>query len=396
MKKIFSLLLAGTATFLMLTTAFVPVALAAEFLHPADENGNVTLSSSETHHNAYVAGGSVFINSLTTGDLYAAGGNLTIEGKVEQDVVVAGGTVVINGEVGGDVRVAGGTVIISNKVGGDIVMLAGTLTLTEKASVTGGLYVAGGDLSIDAPVAGEAKLNGENVRINSAITGAVSVMANRSLTFGKSAVVQNKISYKGATEAVVQEGAQVSAVEFQTLPQHKGGQAGKAVAAIFSVMFVLKIVGIALLGLVLIKLFPSTSKKLVGSVKQNIWANLGIGFLALFVAPIALIILAVTIVGIYLAIFVFFVWLVLVLIASIVACVFAGSWILDILTKKTEMVVDWQAVLIGTVALSVLTLIPVLGILIFIILLLVCFGVVLRHLYETAKFEQGSGVTIQS
>ncbi len=390
MKKIFGSMLASAAALFVLSAMFVPVASAAEFLHPADENGNVTLSSSETHNNAYVAGGSVFINSTTTGDLYAVGGTLTLEGPVEQDVVIAGGTVIINGSVGGDVRILGGTVTINSKVGGDVIMLAGTLNVTEKASVAKDFYVAGGDIALDAPVGGNVNVNAEMIRINSAVTGTFVAISNGTLTFGKSAVVPNKITFKGNTPAVVQEGAQVSTIDFQTLPQHKGGEAGKAVAAIFSIMFVVKIIGIALLGFLVIKLFPKTTKQIVGSVLTKSWANLGIGFLALFVAPFALILLAVTIVGIYLAVLIFLVWLVLLVVASIVTCIFAGSWILDVLNKKSEMVVDWQALLIGTVALSILSIIPLIGILIFLLLLLLCFGAVLRYIHGVIKQEQAS------
>lgn len=373
-----------------------PMASAAEFLSPADKDGNVTLSSTEAHGNSYVAGSKIFANSQINGDLYAIAGDITIEGGVEQDLVVAGGTVIINGQVNGDIRVVGGEVTINNKVGGDLVVAGGTVTVSEKGSVGGDAYIAGGQITFNGPVGKETKIRGGQVMLNSTFNDKVDVEASESLTFGSKAVVESEVRYKGVSEAVVQDGAKISNVQFEKMDGHKGDKnsAGRAIAGIFSVMVLVKILGTIILGLILIKLFPRSTKELVGSFMQKPWHNMGIGFLALVVAPIAVLILMITLVGIYVGILALLVWLVFVFIASILACVFAGVWLIKTVGKRTDVQPDWKALTVGIVVLTVIALVPVIGALIFFVLLLMAFGSLLRHMHAYIKEEQNSVQTL--
>lgn len=387
MKKILSIV--GLS--LALLAIAVPSVFAAEFIAPDKDSGNVTLSNSETHKNVYIAGGTIFINSNITGDLYGAGGTVTVEGTVEQDAVLAGGTITLNGQVGGDVRVAGGNITINTPIGGDILIAGGTVHLTEKASVAGDLVVTGGELTIDAPVTGAVKIDGGTVRINSSLAGKVSVLASRSFTVGSKAVIPSAITYKGVTEPVVQDGAQISKIDYQKIETHRGGRAGRMLAGLFTIVFVLKVVALILAGILLMKLFPRTSREAVLSMQRGMWTNLGIGFLALIVGPIAFFILLVIFLGFYIAMLLLFTWLIMLLVAILVASMFVGGWIIKVLTKKGEMRYDWQSLVIGVVVIGILFIVPIIGGLISIILLLMAFGGIIRQFHSRIKSEQHGG-----
>ncbi len=388
MKKLLSLAAVGVA----MTLFIAPTAFAAEFIAPKDENQNITLSKGETHKNVYIAGGSVFVNSDVSGDLYGAGGTIMVEGNVEQDAVVAGGTVIVNGSVGGDIRVAGGEVTINGAVAGDVIVGGGTVRFTEKASVQGDLAVGAGDLTLDATVAGSVKIGGGMVRINSSLPGDVKVMADEKFTIGSKAIIPKTISYKGSQEAVVEDGAQVGTIDFQKVEAHKKGALNGMMFAIFSITFVIKALGLILAGLLLMKLFPRTAKESVDSMRQGMWLNAGIGLIGLIVGPIAVILLLVTLFGMYIAGLFFFAWLIMLILAILVACVFTGAWIVMRLTKKESLVYDWQALVIGVVAIAILTLVPVIGGLAFFILLMMAFGGIIRQFYSRIKSEQGGAI----
>ncbi len=389
MKKLFSLAVVAIALALFVA----PTAFAAEFIAPKDDSENITLSAGETHKNVYIAGGSVFINSDVSGDLYGAGGTLTIEGNIEQDAVVAGGTVIINGSVGGDIRVAGGEVTINGFVGGDLIIGGGTVRLTEKATVAGDLAVGAGDLTLDATVAGSVKIGGGVVRLNSSLPGQVKIVSSDKLTIGSKAIIPNTISYKGPQEAVVEDGAQVGTINFEKMETHQKGALSGMMIAVFSISFVIKALGLILAGLLLMKLFPRYTKETVDSMKHGMWANLGIGFAALVVGPIAFFLLLISFFGMYIAFLLLFAWLTMLLIAALVASMFVGAWIIMKLTKKSEMVYDWQALVIGVVALAIVMLVPVIGSFIFFILLMMAFGGIIRQFYARIKTQQASGTT---
>lgn len=389
MKKFVSFALAGFAAFAMLVIVAAPV-MAAEFIAANDDSGNVTLSQGDTHRNAYVAGGSVFVNSAISGDIFAVGGTVTIENTIEQDAVIAAGTVIMNNSVGGDVRVAGGTLTINGAIAGDLLVAGGTVNITEKGSVGGDLVMAGGTVTVDGNVAGKAMIDGGIVLINSTITGPLRVTASETLTFGSKAVVSQKIACKGLKAAVVNEGAQVGEIEFTQMKNH-GNKAGAAFAAIFTIGFVLKLVAAIVFGLILMKLFPRTSQAAVAKISDNPWTNLGVGALVLFVGPIAVIIALVSFVGMYVAITAFLAWLILLLISSVSSAVFVGGWIIKKLTKKSEMVFDWQALAIGVVALAIAKFIPIAGWLFCFAVMLIAFGAMVRMLLGHIKSEQAHG-----
>lgn len=392
MKRILSLIGLVAALFVIAAPTALHTASAAEFIHPDKDNGSVTLSSGETHHNTYVAGGSVFINSTISGDLYAAGGNITVEGPVQQDVVIAGGNITLNGQIGGDVRIVGGDITINAPVGGEVLMAGGTLHLTEKAIVEGDLVVGGGEIIVEGPVKGQVKINGGVVKIDSAITGAVSVFANKSLTIGSKAIIVNPISYKGPQEADVQQGAQISNIDFQKVETHRGGQARHMFATLFTVVFVIKVIALILAGILLMKLFPRTTQELGATIHSKTWVNLGLGALGLIVTPIVFIILLITFIGWYIALFLIFSWVIMLLVSSVLASIYLGAGIIKLLTQKPSLVYDWQALVIGVVAIAIIAIIPFIGFLALLVLIMIAFGAVIRHGYSHVKAEHASSV----
>jgi hypothetical protein len=384
MKKILGLAAAG----MMLMFVIAPSASAAEFIRPDSSGGTVTLSNGETHKNVYVAGGSVFINSNISGDLYAAAGTVIVEAPVAGDVVILGGTLTINGAVSGDVRILGGDVTINNAVGGDVVMATGTLHLTEKSTVGGDLMAVGGTFDLDGPVTGQVKINGGDVRLNSVIAGNADITASNSLTLDSKANVPNTLLYHGANEAVHKDGSTVGNLDFQKIAENRGGRAGHFLAGLFTIVFVIKVIGLILAGLLLIKLFPRTSRAAVDSMHQHIWSNLGIGLVALIVGPILFVILLITFVGIYIALILLCAWLIVLWFAALVASIYVGAWIIMKLSKKNVMIYDWQALAIGVVAIGIISIIPVIGILVVLIFILMAFGGIIRQLHTKIKGEQ--------
>lgn len=379
---------------LALVWAPVSSSLAAEFIAP-DESGNVTTSASETHNNLYVAGGNVLVNSPTTGDLYVAGGNVTVEGAVEGDLTVAGGSIYINGPIGGDIRVAGGEITVNNTVAGDVVMVGGSLKLTERAPVGGDVYMAGGDVAIDAAVAGKLGIEAGLVSINSAISGEAKITAGDKLTLGEKTVFGGPAQYKSWQEAEVREGAQLGNLQYQQISQRNNKEAGAAFAGLMTLGFIVKILAMILAALILIKLFPKKSTVLVGNYIQQIWSNVGIGFIGIIAAPIIAVILLITMVGWYAGLIVLLLWVLWVFVSVLVGMVSVGAWINQRLIKKTDLVVDWQAVVIGVVVMTVVAMVPVIGWLVMFLVVFAGFGTIIRHIAAIIRSQQSQAVIVE-
>jgi len=97
------------------------------------------------------------------GSLAVIGGNVTIEegARVNGDVAVIGGNITINGDIDGDMAVIGGNVLIAATVDGNIAIIGSQASLTETAVVNGDIATIGGNVEKDpgAKVTGEITNN---------------------------------------------------------------------------------------------------------------------------------------------------------------------------------------------------------------------------------------------
>ena len=358
--------------------------LAAEFIMPGKTGSTVV--SDEGHHNVYTAGGAVTVTSNVTGDLVAAGGNVLVQGDVEEDLMAGGGTVIVNGKVGGDIRIGGGNVTITAAVGGDVLAGGGTITLANSAQVSGDLVLGGGAVLIDAPIAGDVRIGGGSVNINSRIGGDVIIEADQELVFGSKSVITGKIKYRGIKEAVIEEGAQISEIEFSKLAR-KGGAKGAVGGIAGAVVWT---IGMIIAGLLLLKFFRRRVRTVVDRAFDRPWLNLGIGFLFAVALPVAGVILLITIVGVYAAL-ILFAWLGLIyLVVSVIAAMFLGATILRWLKKSEGL--RWTTLVLGAVLLMILKFIPFVGWLACLVIWLIAFGATLRTVKERIIEEEQSGL----
>ncbi len=364
---------------LMSVFLLAPSTQAAEFLAPkSNEDPNVTVSASESRKNLYAVGANVTANGVIQGDLMTAGGMVTVIGDVEEDLNVAGGSLALSGKVGGDARVVGGNLTISGPIAGDLLVAGGNISLTEKASVGGDLILAGGNAILDAPVAGDVRVMAGNLTINNKISKAVKVRIagdrknEGNLVFGPKAEVMGKIQYKGVKPAVVKEGAKVTDIEYTPIVKvnHR---------AWLGMGVVVKFLAILLTVWVLVRWQKEKYQQLATGVMEKFWENLGIGLVGVIVTPIIGILLLVTFVGFYIGI-ILLLWYVLVLLmAYLLAVMVLGLWLMKTLKVRADYaILDWKTAVFGSVGMLVLGFIPVVGWLVCLVIFLASVGGILK------------------
>jgi len=349
-------------------------AVAAQFAAPEEGgDGSITVSG-EARKNLYTAGADVNVSAPVSGDLYAAGGSIVISGDVEQDLNVAGGDVTINGKVGGDVRIAGGKVDINGTIGGDLIIAGGEVKVAPTSSIGGDLIAGSGRLKLDAPVAGNARICGGDVVINNKIGGTVWAQVDDSLTFGSGAMVAQQVTYKSTKEAVVQDGAQVTKLDFQKIEK----KPARDVKALLGGALLIKLIAWFIAGWLLIHFMPNRTRAIVESTGKNFGAMLGWGFIGLIIFPVAAIAMLFTLVGYYVAL-VAIMWYTLALtVTCLLSAIVVGAYVDKWLMKRTELHLDWQAVIIGVVLVTFASFIPVFGWVAKGLLFLAVFGSVLH------------------
>ena len=284
----------------------------------------IVVGEDETYENVAGVAGTIIVRGTVTGDVAGAAGTIhvTDSGRVDGDVSAAAGTVRIDGTVGGSVSVAGGTVEIG-----------------ESARIGGDLDVGASFLAVDGRVDGDVRAGAETI------------------TVGPTAVVGGEFRYDAATfdrdaDATFQGGV----VRDPSIGQSAGPDFGTLdipawVGAVYG------LVANLLLGVLLLAVFPRFSADVAERVASQPVKTGGVGFLVLLVVPVALLVLAITIVGLPLSVvgaitFGIAIWI------SVVYGQFAvGSWVLGLADTENR----WLALLVGLLGFAILGAVPVIG-----------------------------------
>lgn len=321
----------------LVTVAFLPGVVAAQ---ETRTGGTVVVGPDERVDDLTVFGGNVYVEGVVEGNLDAFAGNVFVNGVIEGDVDAVAGNVHVAGDVGGDVSAVGGNVVLERdgEVAGSFSAAAGTVVV--RGTIDGDAEVGAGSIVVEstAVVGGDLTYGGALERHPDAQVGGV--------------VTQNGEVTVGITEPV------------PTIPAWFGALYG----------FLANL----LLGALLLLVAPGFSREVAGRVRNEPLVAGGVGLLTLIGVPIALVLLAITIVGIPLAILGALLFATTVWIGVVYGGFALGTWLLSLVDEGNR----WAALALGLLLLAVLGVIPFLGGLVGFVVLLLGLGSLalsLRH-----------------
>lgn len=350
MKKLFSRLIIPVVLLLL-----PGLSSAAQF----HSGGEYTLQKNQTiQENLYVAGGTVTILGDVQGDVVVAGGQVVISGNVRDDVLAAGGTVTIEGSVGGDVRVAGGQINIQGSVAHDLLASGGSVMIGPGASVEGDTLLSGGQIDIKGTINHPLSVAGGTIILNGVVNGDVTARGG-DVKLGSQANVQGNFSYYSPTQASVDSGARISGKTSYHKIETQSWFAG-----MFSLFWFARLLMALTLGLIVFYLFGRQAATVVRSSFANVGGSILHGLLALFVAPLAIVVLCVTIIGIPLGIMGIFAYITFIFFSHIYSGILFGSFIFKFASSGSQAkdyAVTWQSVVLGIILLNIIGFVPFAG-----------------------------------
>ncbi|MEX0616353.1 MAG: hypothetical protein WD231_00905 [Candidatus Woykebacteria bacterium] len=321
----------------------------------------VTLKQGETINRDFFAFGErVEISGTVNGDVYAAGGNVIVDGTINGDLLAAGGTLNISGKVTQDARVAGGQVTITGDIGKNLSIGGGSVDITDSAKIGGSVLAGAGNLNIASPVGKDIRVGTGSLTISSPIKGNVDAAVG-SLRLTSKASVGGNLTYWSDNDASIDSAAKVAGEVAKKTPTQKPPTPNEIFGVATGVILFFKIVSFIstlILGLLIIRLFPSLSQNAADNIKNKPWPSLGLGFIALIATPIIALILAATLVGIPLALIILPIYFMSLYIGRI----FVMLWVGTLLSEKTSWKINaYWAFILGVLIYYVVQIIPILG-----------------------------------
>lgn len=318
----------------------------------------------------YGFGDTANLSGVINGDAYVVGRKITINAPVSDDVVVVGSTIQVHAPIGDDFRAFGAEVTLAEEVKGDVFVIGGELRVLSTASIEGDIIFYGGTLVVEGPVAGAVLSTGNDIRIDAFVGGDLTVNAEH-MTLGDRSEVLGDIVYRGGTDIVRSQNAVVVG-DIQEDQREKEPVS-------FGAVFIPFIMGLfsALIGFLLFRPF---FQGLVREAKTGYGQYGLIGLAVCVAAPFAAFILMVSVLGLFVGMFLLALYIALLVAAWVTATIVVGTYVVGLVTKRYD--VTLTAVVVGAITLDLALLVPFLGPLVVFASILIALGALSLRLYR--------------
>ena len=359
---------------LFLLAAIIPFNAEAAVISSGDA---LTVESAEViDDDIYYFGDTVTISGTILGDAVIFCREAVIDGKIEGSLLVFAETIEINGEIVGSARGGANSIFFKGSTGRDLMVAANTISVT--GSVGNDLLAGASSVALTGTVGRNIMASVNRFVVDSPVGGDIKAHVN-DLIFGSSARVAGKVTYTSENEAVVNSGALISGnlnrldPPSQTVLTSPGRTAWSFMRPILSLLAVT---------LLMTLLFPVLTSKTALTIKNKPGISIGYGALVVFVAPIAALLLLITVIGIPIS----FLSMLLYIVIIYTTRVFAGYFLAQIIFERFDKQVHpvWTG-LAGVFVLALLVRIPYIGWFIHIAAVLFAAGALIVYLAGEKK-----------
>lgn len=259
--------------------------------HELDE---VVVVTEPVHEDLYAAGESVEVRADVAGDLAVAGQTVTVAGRIDGDVMAAGERVTLSGAVLDDARVAARSMTLTGSIGDHVVATGETLVLAEPSTVGGFAWLAGNHVDVRGEVGGDLVAKGQVVTLAGEVRGNASIDAARAV-IEDGAHVRGDLTWPQGHAPEIEAGARIDGRRIETTgtaePQGLARAPGIALGIILGTLSLL------LLTLVLRAVVPPVMQGAEAHLRARPGVALGVGLLALLLAPVVAILAFITVIG---------------------------------------------------------------------------------------------------
>lgn len=283
---------------LPLILALAPAESRAHFgLH---EHEDYTLAAGETHDGTLVvSGNTVNVDGVVAGDVLAFSRRVTIRGEVQGNVITVARQLEIPGHVRGSVHTASGRTHVAGTVDENLYALTEVFTLAGSGSIRRDGAVLAEGAVLEGSVGRDLFLGGDRSELRGPVGRNVTAWIEN-LTLLDGARVDGDVTamMPEGHEIEVSSGARVAGeVVAQEVSMRHGGRMARYSEPGFYVWLAVNLAAAFVVGLLLHLLLPAVFDVRVETTGA-FFRSLGLGFVVLVAMPAALLLCAITLVGI--------------------------------------------------------------------------------------------------
>lgn len=334
----------------------------------------------------FAAGNNINVAGTVKGDVFCAGKNIQISGTVEGDVICAGQSVHVSGKVMGDVRIAGQEVNLGAAIDGSATILGNSIVVDATSKIGRDLSVMGNSIQVLGLINRDVLANGQDIALGAQV-GRTFTSHAVTLNLAKSATIAGDLVYKSPTVVTMADGAVVAgATHYTPDTQTETNSSAKTIAVGAMYGFI----SMLIVGLALLFMAPRKVEAVSSTLMSRPLISFAFGFLIFFVTPLLSIMLFITLFGAPLGILLLLSWG-LALLLSVPLSAYAIGWTVTDKLGWPHRGRKVANISIGLLIVTLVGLIPVLGVLVMFVLITSGLGALAvagrRHSYSEIQKE---------
>lgn len=336
-------------------------------------------NNSAVADNLYTAARDLTVAGNVEKDLLAAGASVVVQGRIGADAAVAGGTVDIRGPITGDARVAGGTVIVDGQIGGDLIVAGGTVMIRPSVRVAGDTVIFADHVVLDGTFERGVTIHARTIEVRGNVKGVFDGAVGESMVVHDTARLEKDVIYSARKPATISQGATLLGTT--TFNQRENQQDARDVfLSVFGILGFIGFVSVLVSTALLAHFFPRFSKEIAVRAIESSKKSIAAGFVVSLALPVVTVLLLITIVGFALALIAGLSFVLLLIVGKLLSGIIAGALLSQWKTK--ELKVTWVWALLGALAAQLISIVPILGWFVMIMLFFVAAGALSTLLYE--------------
>lgn len=336
----------------------------------------------------FIFGKDISVKGTINGDLVAFGSTVLIDGTVNGTIVAGGSNVTVNAINVRSIWAGGSSVNISAEVQNNVVIFGSTLKVTEDAAVGKELKGFGGSLQVQGDIGGSIDAGAGSFEF-SGTSDDLSVNAD-DITIRESAHIYGDLTVKSEKPADIEQGAIITGeIIYKKVDTHdEDAKEIFALAPVFAffvtlwkiMCFIAKLIA----GIVIIAISRRFVRRVVNSLVKMPWISLLVGFLALIVVPITIVIVLMLVIGFPFAVFGSFFYAAVWYLSAIFVSCFVGEKVIQLFKKEGEISL-YPSFILGFVLITLIGLIPIIGFVLKLGVLLFGMGMLLIGVWTLMK-----------
>jgi hypothetical protein len=287
------------------------------------------------------AGSTIRVMNEVTGDVAAAGNDVTIDAPVDGYVMSAGRRVTLVGKIGNDLWAAGETVNIESPIANNAMVAGRTVHVRSNAVIGHDAHLAGNDVTAEGRVERNLTIGaGGTARINANVGGVVTARATR-VSVMPDSVIHGDLYVKAAQPPDVSPRARVMG------QIHYERTIDTETWFMWPHRWIISGVALMILGLAAVWFSPSWAAHVAATMRTRVGASILSGIAAIIIIPVAVAMLAVTVIGFPLAVVLTAIYILVLALSSVFVAYRTGEWVLHRLWSSR-----WAFMILGVAIVS--------------------------------------------